>query len=105
MENFAISDSQISASSEYNNDYLASFGRLNFRDNTGWAWSALTNDDNQWLQVDLNSQYVRIVGVATQGNQPYWDYNYVSSYKLQYSNDENNFYFYRKKGETTEKVI
>lgn len=104
MENFAISDSQISASSKYSDDYLASFGRLNYLDR--WAWSALTNDDNQWLQVDLRSQNILVTGIATEGNQPYPfnPHEYVTSYTLQYGNDEENFYFYREQGETTDKV-
>ncbi len=104
MESGVISDSQISASSEYSVTYAAKYGRLNYR--YRWAWSARDNDVNQWLQIDLSSQYTSIMRVATQGNPPYahTPYEYVSSYKLQYGNDEEHFYYYREQGQSTAKV-
>ena len=102
MESGAILDRQISASTEYSDEYLASFGRLNYKDR--WAWSSLKVDPYQWLQVDVSSQHISVVRVATQGNRPYLDQEYVTSYKLQYGNDEQVFYYYREQGESTEKV-
>lgn len=102
MENREISDSQISASTEYSDTYAASYGRLNVKHK--WAWSSLTNDVDQWLQIDLRNEHTRVMRVATQGNIPYFDDEYVTSYKLQYSNDEKYFYYYREQGQSTDKV-
>ena len=102
MESGAILDSQISASTEYDDQYLASYGRLNYRNR--WAWSSLENDADQWLQVDINSQHISVVRVATEGNQPFLFEEYVTQYQLQYGNGGQVFYYYREQGESTDKV-
>lgn len=105
MENGGISDSQISASSEYDNTMVANFGRLNFQDEGG-AWAALTPDANQWLQVDLNNEHTRVMRVATQGRTLQLNrYQCVTSYKLQHSNDKVSFRYYREQGQSTDKVF
>ena len=106
MESRAITDGQITASSEWNrNDYdhAAIQGRLHFTAGDGktGAWSAGRNDDNQWLQVDLLGQYI-VTRVATQGRNGYSQW--VRKYKLQYSDDGKNFQYYREQVETTDKV-
>lgn len=105
MENGAISDGQISASSRYTDEYRASLGRL-FLQRTiyqGGGWSAQTYGSNQWLQVDLNSQY-RVTRVATQGqNAQHW-YQWVIDYKLQYKDDGGSFQNYKEQGLSTDKV-
>jgi len=55
MESRALSDAQISASSEWDPNHAAIQGRLNFQagDGKSGAWSAKQNDQNQWLQADL----------------------------------------------------
>jgi len=110
MENGAISDGQISASSEFNADHAATQGRLHFQASlnpgkTG-SWSAHTKDANQWLQVDLNSKDTKVTRVATQGRNGY-EYNggqWVTKYKLQYSDDGVNFQYYKEQGQTTDQV-
>ncbi|XP_078352789.1 uncharacterized protein LOC144637600 [Oculina patagonica] len=103
MESGAILDAQITASSEWSENHAAKQGRLNFQQtgNTAGAWVAGTNDVNQWLQVDLGSQYFRVTGVATQGRNV-WS-QWVTKYKLQYSNDKVNFRCYIEQGQTTDK--
>ncbi len=92
MESGAISDGQIIASSEYS---IASNGRLHLQptgENAG-CWAAGTIDLYQWLQVDLGSLNTIVTVVATQGRS---DSNqWVTKYKLQYSNDGLNFQYYR----------
>ena len=100
MENGAILDSQISASSEQTNDHAAIQGRLHFQTIPGkaGAWSALTNDIDQWLQVDLERKY-KVARVATQGRNA--SNEWVTEYKLQYSNgndDEESFNYYTERG-------
>lgn len=101
MESGEITDQQLSTSSEYNSRHSVLSGRLNVKYEAG-AWCAGTHDDNQWLQVDLLSRH-RITGVATQGragNHGQW----VTKYRLQYSDNGVNFQYYREHGQTTQKV-
>ena len=51
MEKMLIADNHISASSFLNNNHRATHARLHFRIG---SWSAKTNDDKQYLQVDFN---------------------------------------------------
>ena len=104
MENGAISDASITASSEYGAHYAAIQGRLNFQATASLqgAWSALTNDVNQWLQVYLGSESIIITKVATQGRNGFQQW--VTKYNLQYSEDWVNFRYYREQGKT-EKMV
>ena len=99
MESGAISDKQITASSQLDVNHTAIQGRLNFK--TG-SWSAVKNDSSQWLQVDLDSQRIRVTRVATQGRNDATQW--VTKYKLQYSNDGMNFQYYRERGQSADKV-
>lgn len=105
MENGAILDGQIRASSELDDDNAATQGRLYFQA-TGTkqgAWSAAISNSKQWLQVDLGGQFSKVTRVATQG-QNGGHTQWVGRYKLQYSNDGVNFQNYREQGQTTNKV-
>ena len=102
MESRTINDEQITASSEWNHNHAAIQGRLNFK--ATWksgAWSALTNDPNQWLQVDLIGQYI-VTRVATQGRNRY--HQWVKKYKLQYSDDGARFRCYKEPRKNDHKV-
>ena len=105
MENGLISNSKISASSQWDGNHAAIQGRLHFKKSGSkqGAWSSRTNDGNQWLQVDLGSQHTRVTGVATQGRNgaDQW----VTQYKLQHGNDGTNFQYYRQQGQTNDKVL
>ncbi|KAL9951655.1 hypothetical protein ACROYT_G044364 [Oculina patagonica] len=104
MESGSILDAQITASSQWNENHAAKQGRLHFQktDSTAGGWSAATHDANQWLQIDLGGQYFRVTGVATQGRNED-DTQWVTKYKLQYSNDEVTFQYYIEQGQTTDK--
>ena len=57
LENNAIPDSSLTASSEWNADHGPKRGRLNLArvgDLQG-GWSSKVNDANQWFQVKVNS--------------------------------------------------
>lgn len=103
MENTAISNQQISASSQLNVDHAATQGRLYFEATStkAGAWSARTNGVNQWLQIDLGMQQTKVTGVATQGRNGVDEW--VTKYKLQYSDDGQNFQSYRE-GQNTNEV-
>lgn len=104
MEDGAIIDTQITASSQVDDNHSAVQARLNFKadGSKAGAWSALTNDRNQWLQVDLGS-YTRVTRIATQGRNGYNEW--VTKYNLQYSDDEGNFQLYKQIGESVAKVM
>ena len=91
MESLAITDAQISASSEYNDSYAASDARLYYKG----GWVAATNDENQWLEVDMESQLTRVARISTQGaHSDGLVLGWVTSYQLQFSSDGVDFQNY-----------
>ena len=103
MESGAISDFQISASSQKTDSFAASRARLNVKV-TGLkqgGWSPLKDDLNQWLQVDL-SGYTTVTRLATQGRDG--SDEWVTKYKLQYSVDGVIYHFYKGRGESSSTV-
>ena len=107
MQNGAISDGQVSASTSYDDHLLAaSQGRLHKRGEgllTG-SWESSTIDTRQWLQVDLLSYYTKINGVATQGRARL--NHRVTTYNLKYSDfeDEIKFRYFMEQGQSVKKV-
>ena len=104
MESGAISDAQISASSQWDVNHATKQGRLHFQAVPGKAgsWSSRINDVNQWLQIDLGSQHFKVTVVATQGRSDYDQW--VTKYNLMYSDDGMNFQYYREQGQSRYKV-
>ena len=104
MENGAIADEQITASSEWDGYHAAVQGRLHFPEAGGKAggWAARTRDTNQWLQIDMKNKYTNFTRVATQGRNGASEW--VTEYALQYSDDGVNFYYYMDQGQISRKV-
>ena len=104
MESGAIPDGKIRASTEWDSNHAAKQARLNFPGGHGKAgsWSSRRNDGNQWLQIDLSIQNIKVTGLASQGraNADQW----VTKYKLQYSHDGVNFDYYKEPGQGVPKV-
>lgn len=100
MENRFISDAQISASSQYDDNHTAVQARLHYKAKKG-GWSAGANNQNQWLQVDLGAE-ISVKGIATQGRSKHglW----VTAYKLEYSIDGASFLYYKDPGCSADKV-
>lgn len=102
MESGVISDAQISASSQYDNEHGPNNARLRNKQGKG-SWVAGLNDVYQWLQVDLVGLNV-VTGIATQGRHSehaMW----VTKYKLQYSDDDGeSFRYYKEQGQNVDKV-
>ena len=94
MENRLIKDAQITASSEWDSNHAAIQARLNFQAGGGkqGAWSARSNDANQWIQVALKS-YIKLTAIATQGRNGHSQW--VTMYQLQYGDDGVNFHYYK----------
>jgi hypothetical protein len=65
-------DSQITASSEYNRNHAAKLGRLHSEHKYA-NWSARTCDDQQWIQLDLDAlSHVWEVSVQGRFNRDQW---------------------------------
>ena len=103
MESRHIKDAQITASSQFGGNYAAIQGRLNFKagGSKQGGWSARWSNGNQWIQVALGS-YTKLTSIATQGRNAYSQW--VTAYKLQYSEDGVNFYYYKVPGQSSPKV-
>ena len=104
MESGEISNRQITASSQLDASHAAIQGRLNLKatGNKAASWSAVSNDPSQWLEVDLGRPNTKVTGVATQGGNypPQW----VTKYKLQFSNDGGIFNYYTDPRQIENKV-
>ena len=94
MENRAIPDSWITASSSRDDKHTAWQARLHLSadGSTGGGWSARHDDFRQWLKVELGG-YTTVTRVATQGGSGRNEW--VTKYRLQYSNAGNIFKYYR----------
>ena len=95
-----VSDAELTASSRYDDGLAASKAILG---QTSGSWAAGKPDENQWLQVDLQENNFKVTRVATQGRSQ--TAQWVKKYKLQYSDDGENFKYYKEQGQTTDKVI
>ena len=112
MENGAIPNNRISASSVWAANHAASQGRLNFHETIfkSGAWAARTNDYNQWLQIDLSTPDGTVTRVATQGRNynVHWPpgphSQWVTKYTLQYSDDCVSFQDYKEGEQNTVQV-
>ena len=104
MESGLIEDSQITASSQFDDNHAAIQGRLNFLAAGGkqGGWSSRTNDAKQWIEVDLVS-YTKVTQIVTQGRNAF--NQWVTKYKLQYSDDGVNFHFYQLPGQNSPEVL
>ena len=104
MERRFISDAQIATSSQWDINHAAVQGRLHFKAGGGkqGGWSAGANNQNQWLQVDLGVETsVKVIGTQGRNAADQW----VTSYKLQYSNDGISFVNYKDPGSSADKVL
>jgi len=104
MESGDIADSQIRVSSMLDRKNSPGQARLHQKavGRMAGAWSAKKNDLNQWLQVDFGS-YTKVARVATQGKNGL--NQWVTKYKIQYSDDGVNFWVYKEPGTSLAKVI
>ena len=104
VESGTISDAKISASTQYDANHAAIQGRLHFQRSSSKAgsWSARTNDVNQWLQIDLGNQVTKVTRLATQGRNAVSQW--VTRYKLQYSQDGVTFHYYSEQPHSASKV-
>ncbi|XP_037754395.1 probable carboxypeptidase X1 [Chelonia mydas] len=92
LESLRVSDFQLRASSIKRYGLGAHRGRLNIQsgihdgDFYDGGWCAGHEDRDQWLEIDARRP-TRFTGVITQGLNSIWTYDWVTSYKVQFSND------------------
>ena len=86
MRDGTISDAQITASSSHAANHGPNNARLDRPAGNGrtGAWSAGSNDVNQWIQVEIGTLR-SVSGIVLQGRSDYAQW--VTKYKVQYSND------------------
>lgn len=106
MESGVIADSQLSALSVFNAYHDTNRARLHTKEISNQArgaWSSLTNDLTQWLQIDLG-QVTNVTHIATQGRNGYSVMQCVKQYKLQYSDNGVTFLFHKMGGQSSDTV-
>ncbi|XP_007653088.2 lactadherin isoform X1 [Cricetulus griseus] len=107
LKNNSIPDSHMTASSTYKTWNLRAFGwyphygRLDMQGKIN-AWTAQSNSNKEWLQVDLCTQR-HVTGIITQGARDFGQVQYVASYKVAHSNDGVEWTIYKEQG--TDKVF
>ena len=105
MENGAIPDDRITATSSMNDNLTGpSRGRLHLQEQgskTG-GWVAGTSDSNQWLKINLVNGETIITGVATQGRQDDQDW-WVKKYRFRYLFNQ-TWHTFKEAGQTENKV-
>lgn len=97
MENGAIFDSQLTASSWTVN---AKDARLNY---PRGAWVPNLGP-GQWLQIDLLDYHTSVTSVATQGRSLGYRNQWVTTYKLQFNNSDHSFKYFKEEGKNEDKV-
>ena len=95
MENGGIPDARITASSFYQaNEILPPrAGRLN---KPASAWCSQSNQPGEWLKVDLTQKMI-VTKIATQG-KPVNNMQWVTSYKVSFSQDGHAWEVYKEHG-------
>ncbi|XP_066535428.1 probable carboxypeptidase X1 isoform X2 [Hoplias malabaricus] len=92
LESLRVSDYQLQASSSLTSGLGPHRGRLNIQ--SGWedgdeydgAWCAGMKNQEQWLQLDALRPTL-FTGVILQGRNSIWSLDWVTRYKVQFSND------------------
>ncbi|XP_054569553.1 coagulation factor VIII isoform X4 [Eptesicus fuscus] len=92
MENKAIADAQITASSYLNNMFATwspSQARLHLQGRTN-AWRPRVNSPEEWLQVDFRKT-MKVTGITTQGVKSLLTSMYVKEFLISSSQDGHNW--------------
>ncbi|XP_047465851.1 inactive carboxypeptidase-like protein X2 [Mugil cephalus] len=96
LETLKIDDFQLHASSTKRYGLGAHRGRLNIQaglyedDLYDGAWCAGRDDPLQWFEVDAR-RLTKFTGVITQGRSSLWSSDWVTSYKVMFSNDSHTW--------------
>ncbi|XP_069034949.1 discoidin, CUB and LCCL domain-containing protein 2 [Lepisosteus oculatus] len=109
LESRVVHNSQISASSVWEwedvNGQPSVWGPEGARlKKPGVPWAVTVNNQNQWLQVDLKKEK-RITGITTTGSTLKDYYYYVSSYRVLYSHDGQQWTVFRETNTDQDKIF
>ncbi|XP_046535925.1 probable carboxypeptidase X1 isoform X2 [Equus quagga] len=110
LESLRVTDSQLEASSSQSFGLGPHRGRLNIQsgledgDLYDGAWCAEEQDSEPWFQVDARHP-TRFSGVITQGRNSIWRYDWVTSYKVQFSNDSRTWWGSRNRSSGMDAVF
>ena len=105
MANGLIEDKQITASSEYNGNYLAVFGRIGYsihHNGHFYGWLSSPLNTHQWLQVTFK-KWTQVGGISTQGRGDAGQW--VKSYTILYSYDGVDYMPYKQSGRSAVNTI
>ena len=93
MQNKEIPDGAITASTEYDSETKAYYGRLHFLRGswTAGGWAAQSNDNDQFLQVNFGG-WRKVTRVAIQGRED--EDQWVEEFSLSYGYDSVFFQHY-----------
>ncbi|XP_072112953.1 inactive carboxypeptidase-like protein X2 [Mobula birostris] len=100
LESLRVEDTQLTASSYLRVGLGPHRGRLNIQagiyeeDYYDGAWCAAHEDTEQWLQLDAQ-KLIKFTGVVTQGRNSIWSWDWVTSYKLLFSNNTHSWTAHR----------
>lgn len=109
MKSHLISDQQITASSVYKTWGIHAlawhpyYARLD-KNGKSNAWTALTNKQGEWLQIDLQRQK-KVTGIITQGARDFGHIQFVAAYKVAYSDDGKSWTLYKDSRRNSTKVF
>ncbi|XP_018620650.1 lactadherin-like isoform X1 [Scleropages formosus] len=109
MKSRVISDRQITASSAFRTWGIEAFtwyphyARLDKQGKSN-AWTAASNSRSEWLQVDLETPK-RITGIITQGAKDFGVVQFVSAFKVAYSDDGRSWTVVKDQETKTDKVF
>ena len=105
MQNRKITAAQISASSQFSSKYSPEGARLFNRPSGSQVgcWSAVRNNLHQWIQIDLRTK-TRVTQVATQGRPSETYEQWVTRYKLLFSDDGISYEGFVAQGDSVVKV-
>lgn len=109
MKSRLISDGQLSASSAFRTwgidafTWHPHFARLDKQGKTN-AWTAASNNRSEWLQVDLESPK-RLTGIITQGAKDFGTVQFVSAFKVAYSDDGHSWSIFKDEKTKRDKIF
>ncbi|KAJ8412981.1 hypothetical protein AAFF_G00105630 [Aldrovandia affinis] len=109
MKSRLISDGQLSASSAFRTwgidafTWHPHFARLDKQGKTN-AWTAASNNRSEWLQVDLRFPK-RITAIITQGAKDFGAVQFVSAFKVAYSDDGDSWTVFKDEKTRRDKVF
>ncbi|XP_076853909.1 milk fat globule EGF and factor V/VIII domain containing a [Brachyhypopomus gauderio] len=109
MKSRLVSDSQLSASSAFRTwgidtfTWLPHYARLDKLGKTN-AWSPASNNRSEWLEVDLGKPK-RITGIITQGAKDFGTVQFVSAFKMAFSDDGSFWTIVKEEATKTDKIF